>query len=382
MEEQLTGVGLVVARPLDSAELLEPLVAHPGERRGERADLVPDLLGRARRPVPAHPPGELDHDRQVVARLARWSERPPDALDPPLRVGDSPLGLGPGGGRRQDDIGQLAGPGQEDVLDDQELEVREEPDRPVLVGLGLDRVLADAVDRGQAAVLHRVEHPGQVEAPPGRHRDAPGPVELRPDLVVLDMLEAGQSIGQGAHVAAALHVVLAAQWADPAAVAADVAGEQGERDQGEDVVHAVVVLGDPKRPAEHRPGRGRVGVGQLADHSGRDARLTLGVVERVGLDPGPVVLDPAGRPGDEPPVLEAGRQDLPADRVGQGDVRADVEPEPAIGPLGRARPARVDRVQLRPVVDALEQVVEEDRVGLAGVRAPQDHQVGVLDLLV
>jgi len=33
-------------------------------------------------------------------------------------------------------------------------------------------------------------------------------------------------------------------------------------------------------------------------------------------------------------------------------------------------------------VDALEQVVEEDRMRLAGVAAPQDDQVGFLDLLV
>ena len=48
----------------------------------------------------------------------------------------------------------------------------------------------------------------------------------------------------------------------------------------------------------------------------------------------------------------------------------------------RRRPARVDRVQARAVVDALEQVVEEDRMRLAGVAAPQDDQVRVLDLTV
>ena len=60
----------------------------------------------------------------------------------------------------------------------------------------------------------------------------------------------------------------------------------------------------------------------------------------------------------------------------------DVEPEPAVGPLRRRRPARVDRVQARAVADALEHVMEEDRMRLAGVAAPQDDQVRLFDLTV
>ena len=70
------------------------------------------------------------------------------------------------------------------------------------------------------------------------------------------------------------------------------------------------------------------------------------------------------------------------DGVGQRDVAADVEAEPAVGPLGAARPARVDRIQARAVADALEHVVEEDRMRLAGVAAPQDDQVRLLDLAI
>ena len=70
------------------------------------------------------------------------------------------------------------------------------------------------------------------------------------------------------------------------------------------------------------------------------------------------------------------------DGIGQGDVAADVEAEPAIGPLGRRRAARVDGVQRRAAPDGLEHVVEEDRMRLAGVAAPQDDQVRVLDLAI
>ena len=62
--------------------------------------------------------------------------------------------------------------------------------------------------------------------------------------------------------------------------------------------------------------------------------------------------------------------------------RPDIEAEPAVGPLGRRRPARVDRVQPGAVVDRLEEVVEEDRMRLAGVAAPEDDQIGVLGLTV
>ena len=74
--------------------------------------------------------------------------------------------------------------------------------------------------------------------------------------------------------------------------------------------------------------------------------------------------------------------DLARHRVRERDVGADVEPEPAVGPLRRRRPPRVDHEEPRPVVDALEQVVEEDRVRLAGVRAPEEDHVRLLDLRV
>jgi hypothetical protein len=123
-------------------------------------------------------------------------------------------------------------------------------------------------------------------------------------------------------------------------------------------------------------------VGELADRLGRDPGLALRVVEGVALDLGLVRLEVARRALDEGLVLEAGRDDLPADGVGQGDVAADVEAEPDVGPLGRARPARVDRVETGAVADTAEEVVEEDRMRLSGIAAPEDDQIGVLDLTV
>ncbi len=350
--------------------------------RREAADLVPHALRVCLAPLGAHPVRELEDDREVVPG-ARWRrDGRPHALDPPLRVGDRALRLGPCGRGREDDVRELRGLRQEQVLDDEEVEALEQPDGPLLVRLGLDRVLADAVDRGQVAALHGVEHARQVPAALRRDRHAPLGVELRAQRVVLDVLEAGQAVRQRAHVAAALDVVLATERVDAAPVPADVAGEQHERDEGEDVVDGVVVLGDAERPADHRARRRREGVGQFADGLGRDARLALGVFERVRLDLGLVGLEAVGRAVDELAMLEAGRDDLARDRVGQGDVRPDVEAQPGVGPFRRRGPARVDRIEARAIADALEQVVEEDRMRLAGVAAPQDDQVRLFDLTV
>jgi len=123
-------------------------------------------------------------------------------------------------------------------------------------------------------------------------------------------------------------------------------------------------------------------VGHLPDRVRGDTGFPFRVLERVALDLRPVGLVVARRPLDERLVLEPRGDDLAADRVGEGDVAADVETEPDVGPLGAARPARVDRVQAGAVADAAEEVVEEDRMRLAGVAAPEDDQIGVLDLTV
>ena len=90
--------------------------------------------------------------------------------------------------------------------------------------------------------------------------------------------------GNRAHVAAALDVVLAAQRVEPRAEAADVAAEEREVDQREDVVDGGVVLGDPERPADHGAVRAREGVRGLADHLGGNAGEALALLERERLD--------------------------------------------------------------------------------------------------
>ncbi len=114
-----------------------------------------------------------------------------------------------------------------------------------------------------------------------RDLHAPGLLKFAAQFVVFHVLKTGQAVGDRAHVAAALHVVLAAQRIEAAAVAAHVAGEQREIDQREHIVDGVVMLGDAERPAEFRARGFRIGVRQFADHRGGHAGLALGAFQRV-----------------------------------------------------------------------------------------------------
>jgi len=123
-------------------------------------------------------------------------------------------------------------------------------------------------------------------------------------------------------------------------------------------------------------------VRNLGDGAGRYAGLALGAVERVGLDAADVLGVSGRRALDELRIGEAGVDDLARDRVGERYVAADVETEPEVRELGRARAPRVYRDQPRAVADSAQQVVEEDRMRFARVGAPKDDEVGLLNLLV
>jgi hypothetical protein len=126
-------------------------------------------------------------------------------------------------------------------------------------------------------------------------------------------------------------------------------------------------------------------VGQLADPVGRHPRLPFRALEGVRLDRGAVGIEAARGPLDELAIRQAGGDDLSPDGVRESDVAADVEAQPRVRPLGRARSSRIDDVEARRPfrpIDGLEDMVEEDRMRLPGVAAPEDDQIGVLDLTV
>ena len=252
-----------------------------------------------------------------------------------------------------------------------------------LVGLARCRVLADDVGGREILTLHRLEHLGEGPAVLRGDRHAPGRLESRTRLGVLfDVLEPGELVGDGAHVAAPLHVVLAAEGVHAAAVDPHVAGEQREIDERDHIVHGVVVLGDAQRPTDH----GAIGLGvavrDLADDLARNARDLLTALQGPVHDRILVFVEPERRPFDEGVVLEVVDDDLARDRVAQPDVGTDVDAQPQVAPLGRLGAPRIDHHHLGTVVDPLEGVVEEDRMRRSRIRSPEEDQIGVLDLLV
>ena len=279
-------------------------------------------------------------------------------------------------------MGELGGLGEEQVLHHEMVEAAQQVHRVFDVGLRLRRVLAEAVDGAQLAALHRLEHLRQVLAVARRHGGVPRRVELGARLVVDDVLEAGQAVGDGPHVAAALHVVLPAQRVQPAAGPAHMAAEEREVDEREHVVDAGVVLGDAERPAHLGAVGAGVGVSEGADVVGRHARLGLGGFERPWLDVGGELGEAGGGPLDERLVHEAGMDDLARYGLGERDVGTDVDRQPALGPRCGCRAPRIDDEDAGATTDGREHVMEEDRMGLTRVRTPQDDHVRGLDVLV
>ena len=79
---------------------------------------------------------------------------------------------------------------------------------------------------------------------------APGLFELRSMFGILHVLESRKLVRERAHVTATLDVVLSTERNDTRAPSADVAGQERQIDEGEDVVGGVVMFRDPERPTK------------------------------------------------------------------------------------------------------------------------------------
>ena len=272
------------ARPLHSV-LLDPVVADPEPVRREVGELVPDRLRvRILRPVAAERARQRDHDLAVAARVAGARNRCAHAVDPPLGVRERAVLLGEARGR-EDDVRVLARRlVQEEILRDDELELRE----PLLdvrrVRLRLRRVLADQVERLDPPVVEPGHHLVEPVAGALGQVDAPGLGELLAHLRVVPGLVAGEVVRVRARVVQALDVVLAAERVQPGRLVAEVAGHQDEVRERPDVVDAAGVLGDPERVEDRRVPLGRVLAGGGADRLGGDAGDPLGLLGRVAGD--------------------------------------------------------------------------------------------------
>ena len=96
------------------------------------------------------------------------------------------------------------------------------------VGIGLENVLALQIEALEPALDRRVEHVGDAQAGLRIELDAPVRLEDLARRLARDVLIARQLVRERAHVAGALHIVLAAQRVHADAATAEIAGRHGE----------------------------------------------------------------------------------------------------------------------------------------------------------
>ena len=373
---------LIVAGPLNAAEFLKTLVTHARMHRTQRTQLVPNRLRIRFAPIAAKPLRQFVDDFHVVAHVVGQRHGGAHALHAALAARHRAFGFTPPGGAGQDDMGEFRRLRIKEVLHHKEFEPAYEFHGAVTVRFGIDRVFAENVESREFVPLHRFKHFAQMQAAFGIDLRSVGAFKFRAQLRILHVLKARQAVGNRAHVAAALHVVLPAQRIYAAPVAPDVSGQQGQVNQRQHVVHGVVMLGDAQGPANLRALCFGIGVRGLANHFGGHTGLEFGTLQRVFFDASPVSVKSAGRVSYELLVGQAGMNHLPGHGVGQANIAAHVEPKPRVRPLRGARPARIDHIELRAVADSFQHMMEKDRMRLARVRAPKQDHVGLFDFAV
>ena len=159
-------------------------------------------------------------------------------------------------------------------------------------------------------------------------------------------------------------------------------GEQREVDQREDVVHGVVMLRDAQRPADHPALGSRVRERGIPDDVAGDTRSVLGKLQRVLLDARAVSVEADGGTPDERLIRQPFVNDDPGHRIRERDVRPDAQAKPRVGPCRGRGAARVHDIERRARAHRLEHVMEENRVGVARVRAPEEDDVRFLHFLI
>ena len=174
-----------------------------------------------------------------------------DAIDPPLGIGESAV-LFEEGRAGEENMGEFGGLVQEQVLHDDAFHRPQGGGHMMGVGVRLGDVLAVDEQALERAGHRLVEHVGNAQARLVVERHAPALLEALAHLVGRDVAIAGEFVREAAHVAGALHVVLAAQRVHARAVMADIAGRHGEIGQRHDRGRALAVLGHAEPVKDRR----------------------------------------------------------------------------------------------------------------------------------
>ena len=211
--------------------------------------------------------------------------------------------------------------------------------------------------------------------------------EHRAGRVVGDVPVAGKLMRERAHVAGALHVVLAAQRINADARPADIAGRHGEIGDRHHGGRALAVLGDAETVIDRAVAAGGVEPRRGADRFRRHAgnlRHFFRAVARLGDESGPVAeLVPVAALVHEFLVDQSLGDDDMRQRRENGDIGARPKRQ-VIGGFHMRRAheidaARIDHDQLRSGPQPLLHARSEHRMRIGRIGADQDDDVGMLD---
>ena len=296
-------------------------------------DLVHDRRGGRVRHRIAHGGGEAADDLPLGHALLLLHHRT-HAVHAALGVGEGAVLLEERGAR-EEHVREGRRLVEEQVLHDEDLQRLERVLDVVGVGIRLGDVLAVHEQALEGAAGSFVEHVGNAQARLTAELDLPLLLEQLARRLVGDVAVAGELVRERAHVARALHVVLAAQRVHADALVADVAGDHGEVGHGHDHGRALAVLGDAEAVVDGRVATGCEQAGGGAHFLSRNAgdRLhglgrVLGILDEL-LPAGEVFLVAAR--GDEAAVGHALGDDDVRHGVEHGDVGAGAQLQVVVG---------------------------------------------------
>ena len=240
-----------------------------------------------------------------------------------------------------------------------------------------DRIFSHDVHGPDLAFLCGIHQLDQRLARLFRQSRPPGQLELLSQIGIGHRLVGWQEIGQGTHIAGALHIVLATQGIDARGGLSKVAGHHGQIGQGEDVIHTMRVLSDAH--GIDYGGRIPPGIepGSISDQLGLDTRnacrVRWGQLQERGFE-----LREALRPlRDEALIHQLLFQDYAAHLQNEGHIRSRGLAQPDVGDLAQVDPAGIGHDDPGPLPFRLFDLEGDDGMLLAGVRTDDEDASSV-----
>ena len=214
--------------------------------------VVPDFLGTAGSPFLSHAFGQFLEDPPVGSSITRRGFHRADAVDATLTAGERSVILAPRGGRENhmSKAGRFRG---EDILADEKFRGCQLVFHLMDVRFRIGQIFSEDVKGPDGLVHQPLHHLGDHQPVVFRQLlDAPGLFKFGPGSRIDNLLIAGEDVGQGAHIAGTLDVVLTAQGIHAGGRHSQVPQQELEIGRAHHVVLPGRVFRDPQGVAEHR----------------------------------------------------------------------------------------------------------------------------------